>query len=104
MNRNGFSFASLALLLGAFGWPASLWADGIVVGHDLVYESKLTPLRETEQQAFIEWADGEEHLYVATRTEPSTGPSLWLLPVPARPDQVKAEPIQAFPHVGASRS
>ena len=55
---------------------------------------------EKEQHAYIEWEAGRERLYVATRTEASQGPALWVVPIPSKPEQVTVEPIQAFPLVG----
>src|SRR5207237_6342831 len=37
---------------------------------------------EHEQQAVIQWCDGQERLYVATRAASTGGPSPWLVPVP----------------------
>ncbi len=54
---------------------------------------------ETEQHAFIDWDDGHERLYVATHAEASSGGTLWLLPVPGEPSQIKAEPAKDFPRI-----
>src|SRR5262249_55073427 len=54
---------------------------------------------EREQQAVIEWRDGQERLYVATRADPAGGPSLWMVPVRASPTQVRAEPVEQLPRV-----
>jgi hypothetical protein len=68
-------------------------ADGFVLNKGGRY------VPEEEQQAFIEWRDGSETLFVKTRTVASTEPTLWILPVPSRPDQVQAEPVAKFPVV-----
>jgi hypothetical protein len=82
----------LALLL-LLPPTACALADGFVIKFGGSY------VREEEQRAFIDWSDGQETLYVATRTEATDGATLWLLPVPAAPEQVQAEPVELFPHV-----
>src|SRR5262249_817907 len=59
---------------------------------------------EREQRALIAWSAGQERLFVATRSEPATGPTLWIVPVPAAPTAVKAEPVEIFPRVMTTRS
>src|SRR5262245_42819778 len=54
---------------------------------------------EREQQAFIDWHDGQQCLHVATRTDPAGGPTLWIVPIRADPTQVKAEPVEDHPWV-----
>src|SRR5215475_6907798 len=54
---------------------------------------------EHEQQAVIEWRDGQERLYVATRAASTGGPSLWMVPVRASPARVQAEPVKELPRV-----
>src|SRR5262245_9100577 len=54
---------------------------------------------EQEQLAFIEWQDGQERLYVGTRTAPTDQPSLWIVPVRSSPDRVQAEPVETAPQV-----
>lgn len=82
--------AALALLL----FPANLLADGCILSLAGEY------IPETEQHAYIEWKNGREKLYVATHAETSTGGTSWILPVPAKPDQVKVKPVEEFPKVG----
>lgn len=79
---------SLLLVLTVSG---PVWADGCVFGKGM----KLIP--ENSQQAFIEWDKGQERLYVATHTQSHSGPSVWVVPVPALPEQVKAEPVTDMP-------
>jgi hypothetical protein len=50
--------------------PATAHADGFVLDRAGRY------VPETEQQAYIERHDGREHLYLATRTQQTNGPSL----------------------------
>src|SRR5262245_7673023 len=71
-------------------------ADGFVIAKG----GKYVP--EKEQRAFIEWDDGQEKLFVATRTEESSEETLWIVPVPAKPDTVRADPVAKFPLVVAS--
>src|SRR5262249_20056886 len=52
--------------------------------------------------AYIEWEAGRERLFVATRTEPSQGPALWVVPIPSPPAQVAVEPVQVFPSIGST--
>jgi hypothetical protein len=68
-------------------------ADGFVLNKAGRY------VREEEQRAFIEWQDGNERLFVMTRTAPSSESTLWILPVPSHPDQVQAGPVAKFPIV-----
>jgi hypothetical protein len=56
-------------------------------------------VREEEQQAFIEWQNGDERLFVMTRTAAGNESTLWILPVPGGPDQIQAEPVAKFPVV-----
>src|SRR5262245_64472629 len=80
-------------LLGCLLDPAVASGDGCVIARQGKY------VAEKEQRAYIEWEDGQERLYVATRTEASTDATLWILPVPAKPRHVQAEPVEQFPHV-----
>ena len=79
------------------GFPGIGWADGFLLGKRGQY------VPEKEQRAFIEWEAGRERLFVATRSGESTGPALWIVPVPATPEGVDAEPVERFPHVVTSR-
>jgi hypothetical protein len=72
---------------------AFAYSDGCVVRRGGHY------VREAEQRAFIEWADGRETLFVATKTEATDEATLWLLPVPGSPSQVKATPVASYPRV-----
>jgi hypothetical protein len=54
---------------------------------------------EKEQRAFIEWKNGHERLYVATRTAPTEQASLWIVPIRAAPDRVWAEPVETAPRL-----
>jgi hypothetical protein len=56
-------------------------------------------VREERQAAFIDWRDGQETLCIATTTVPTKEPTLWIVPVPAPPHQVTAEPVEQFPYV-----
>lgn len=85
-------------LTGLLLLPAVAQADGCVLGKF----GKYVP--EKEQRAFIEWEAGRERLFVATRIADTKGPALWLVPVPASPEQVLAEPVEQFPHVVTSFS
>jgi hypothetical protein len=85
--RFGFAFV-LTLIIAAIAL-----ADGCILSKLGVY------VRETEQRAFIEWSAGQERLYIATRSEASSEPTLWIIPVPADPKRVKAEPVERFPRV-----
>jgi hypothetical protein len=79
-------FCSLAL-------PLATRADGCVIDRLGRY------VPEEEQLAFIEWQDGHQRLYLATRTAPTHGASLWLVPIRADPDRVQAEPVETAPQV-----
>ncbi len=87
--------AAIAVVLGT---PATAWGDGCVIDWMGGY------VRETEQRAFIEWKDGTQRLFLATRTARHAGPSLWIVPIPADPKRVDAEPIDSFPKVWATKS
>jgi hypothetical protein len=54
---------------------------------------------ERSQIAFIEWKDGQERLFVATKADNTAEPTVWIVPVPANPEHVKAEPMEKFPQV-----
>lgn len=58
---------------------------------------------EKEQRAFIEWKDGRELLYLAIRTAETSESSLWIVPVPAAPELIRAEPTTEFPSVRWAR-
>lgn len=72
--------------------PGAAVADGVVLDPNGHY------VNEQQQHAFIEWHAGTERLFLATRTDPTAGPSVWLVPVPAAPETVRAEPAKLFPH------
>jgi hypothetical protein len=79
-------------------------ASGLVLspvarGDGAIINKKGRYVPEREQRAVIEWHDGQERLYVATRADPAGGPSLWMVPVRARPTQVRAEPVEQLPRV-----
>jgi hypothetical protein len=44
-----------------------------------VFARRGTYVPEKEQYAYIEWEAGVERLFVATRTEASQGPALWVV-------------------------
>jgi hypothetical protein len=84
----------LPLVLIALLWrPVFGWADGCVL------KKKGTYIPEKEQRALIEWEEGHERLFLATRIAEYAGPTLWVVPVPGPPHQVQAEPVKKFPHV-----
>ena len=56
-------------------------------------------VREEHQAAFIEWHEGKERLYVETRAQSVPGGTLWIVPIIAPPEQVKAEPVTTRPLV-----
>src|SRR5438876_95950 len=88
------------LLLVLFGFlvvPGLAWADGVIFGKG----ARFVP--EKEQRALIEWRDGQERLFVATRSEAEAGPTLWIVPVPAAPQGVSAQPVETFPRVVVAR-
>src|SRR5687768_17236742 len=85
-------------LLAALSTVAPARADGFL----LAKFGKYIP--EREQRAFIEWQDGRETLCGATRSDPAAGPAVWIVPVPSRPQAVKAEPVELFRHVAFTRS
>lgn len=99
----------LAVLCVLLALPALGRADGVVIGADgkaidkgLYKSIRFVP--EKEQTAFIEWREGQERLFVSTRTEANAGPTLWIVPVPAEGGQVQAEPVERFPHVRSEQS
>jgi hypothetical protein len=67
-------------------------ADGFIIG-------KKGYVFEREQSAFIEWKDGQERLWVATRSDLTSDPTVWIVPVPSKPELVKGEPVEQFPRV-----
>jgi hypothetical protein len=81
------------VLLCCLALPLNARGDGCVIDRLGRY------VPEQEQLAFIEWQDGRQRLYVATRTASSDQPSLWIVPIRARADRVEAEPIEAAPQV-----
>lgn len=86
-----------ALILAVFFLPAALRADGFIFkkgGH---------LIREEAQRAFIEWENDRERLFIATRAEKTSEPTVWMVPVPAAPADVNAEPIPFFRHVTVAR-
>jgi hypothetical protein len=72
--------------------PTLAIADGCIFG-------KNGYIPERSQTAFIEWSSGQERLFVATKADATSEPSVWIIPVPANPEQVKAEPVERFPYV-----
>src|SRR5215831_17760851 len=82
----------LALVSGLVLAPA-VRGDGAIINK----KGRYVP--EREQKAVIEWHDGQERLYIATRADPAGGPSLWMVPVRASPTQVRAEPVEQLPRV-----
>ena len=60
--------------------------------------SMFFPASENEQVAFIACADGRELLVLAVNFEVEANESaVWILPVPAPPDRVKAHLVDRFP-------
>jgi hypothetical protein len=99
MNAPGLH-TSILLVLGCFlvGPHPTVRADGFVLDKSGRY------VPEQEQQAFIEWHDGMERLFIHTRTAESSESTLWIVPVPASPELVRAEPVAKFPVVGYERN
>src|SRR5205823_2642898 len=60
-------------------------------GCKFAFTGQIVP--EREQRAMIEWADGSETLYVATRSDPTADGTVWVVPVRATAAQVRAEPV-----------
>jgi hypothetical protein len=89
-SRTGF--ALLAAGMGLF-LPCLALADGCILKKGGGY------VPEWSQVAFIEWNNGQERLFVATKADVTAEPTVWIIPVPANPDQVKAEPVERFPRV-----
>src|SRR5436189_5310914 len=87
--RIGFAFLSV---LSCLFLPRLALADGCIFG-------KGGYIPERSQVAFIEWNNGHERLFVATKADATAEPSVWIIPVPVNPEQVKAEPVERFPHV-----
>lgn len=81
--------AVLGALTLATPW---LYADGFLY-------KKGGYLKEEHQAAFIEWHEGKERLYVETRAQGVASGTLWIVPIIAPPDQVKAEPVTTRPQV-----
>src|SRR5579871_1737264 len=99
MSRRTLSLRALicpgTLAMLVFVLPAPLLADGFMLARGGRY------IPESHQRAFIEWRDGQERLYVATRSRESFDATLWVVPIPAKPERVMAEPVASFPQVWA---
>jgi hypothetical protein len=95
-----FYWAHVVVVIAGLAMPAFVRADGLV----LARQKGLHFVAEKEQRAYIECDAGHERLHVATRTEANANPTLWIVPVPAEAAQVRAEPAEFYPHVGAERS
>lgn len=79
-------------------WAPPLHGDGFVFKRGGQY------VREEEQRAFIEWQEGRQTLFLATRVAANTDPTVWIVPIPAPPDQTDAEPVTFFRHVASTKS
>src|SRR5262249_46652088 len=85
----------LALVSGLVLAPA-VRGDGAIINK----KGRYVP--EREQQAVIEWHDGQERLYVATRADGAGrggGRGLGMAPGGPSPTQVRAEPVEQLPRV-----
>ncbi|HMP01477.1 MAG TPA: hypothetical protein PKC45_03145, partial [Gemmatales bacterium] len=69
-----------------------VWADGFILKRGGF-------LREHTQAAFIEWHAGQQRLFVATHAQSVDAGTMWIVPIVAPPDQVKAEPVTQWPQV-----
>ena len=81
------------VLLCCLTLPLAIRGDGCIIDRLRRY------VPEQEQLAFIEWQNGRERMYVATRTDPTDHPSLWIVPVRSSPESVQAEPVETAPQV-----
>jgi hypothetical protein len=81
------------VVLLVFLAPSPAHADGCK------FHVRGTLVPEHEQRAFIEWADDTETLYVAARSDPTSEANVWVVPVRAAADRVRAEPVEEFPTV-----
>jgi hypothetical protein len=90
--------AALAVVcfIGAVRTPAR--GDGFVLDRLGHY------VPEREQRAFIKWDGTREQLFVATRADATAGSSLWIVPVPGAPVDVRAEPVASMPSVAFERA
>jgi hypothetical protein len=86
----GSSVLTVVIILAT---PSTVSADGYKFG----YDGRVVP--EHEQRGLIDWADGVEALHVAIRAEPTADANAWVIPVRARPEEVRAEPVDEFPVV-----
>jgi hypothetical protein len=90
--------AAVAVLTATFWLPDHAFSDGCVLKRPGGY------LAEKTQEAFIEWEEGEERLYLSVQTEESDGPTLHIVPIPGPPEEISARPVQRFPWVAYERS
>jgi hypothetical protein len=82
------------ILLTLLAAPLGMHADGC----KYALNGRFVP--EREQRALIEWADGTETLYVAALSDATSEGSVWVVPVRAPANGVRAEPVDEFPVVG----
>lgn len=97
-----FGRRHVAVLLIAFAalsaLPPLALADGMILRRGGQH------VREAEQRAYIDWQDGQESLYVATTAEAVAEPTVWIVPVPASPQQTRAHAVKEFPRLTPGRN
>jgi ribosomal protein S16 len=91
MNPSPRGSRAVAPLLGCLSLLLAARRDGCIIDRLGRY------VPEQEQFALIVWHESHEHFYVSTRSVPSEQPILWVVPVGAQPDRVRAEPVKDRP-------
>ena len=84
------------IILSLFAFvPSEVRADGVTIR----IESNVFALQdETAQVAAINYEDGREKLLLAVKLgELTSGPVVWIVPIPARASEVKIDICQEFP-------
>jgi hypothetical protein len=73
---------------------ASVWADGMVIRPDSM------PIYQQNQQAFINYENGKENLFVLVNLRdqlPTNQKTVWIFPLPAKPEEIEINNLKGFP-------
>jgi len=89
------SFLVILTLLVA---PAAAFADGMVISRPDPYSDRWDYSDETDQQAFINYANGLQKMVVGVKIDGiSDKNAVWIFPVPADPTKVVVDVVEELP-------
>jgi len=93
-----FARCWVAAVACAAAMQGAAFADG--VAYAAARHESLSPVRQHEQRAAINWRDGIERMVIAVGLDMGEHQKgLWIFPVPGRPEQVHVDVTDAFPHL-----